>query len=292
MDAYLMRNDAPLTAEQWSRLDELVVQVARKMLVGRRFLPLTGPLGVGVQTVPVDTVAWSKGCVHYSGVDDCASDSCECECGCEPVAVTGRTFLTLPVLHKDFVLPWRDMAAAQQVSSPLDLFAAGGAAAAVALAEDELIFQGNAAHGLPGLLTAAGTRVALANWGKAEAAFKNVAAAREALVGKGFYGPYALGLSPDLYAAVQRIMPNTGRLEVQFLADLAAVGVFQAPAMPAKSALLVAAGPENLDLVVAQDLATAYLGPVGMDHAFRVLESLVLRVKQPGAICLLQAAAV
>jgi uncharacterized linocin/CFP29 family protein len=290
MDTYLMRDQAPLTAEEWSRLDELTVQVARKMLVGRRFLPLTGPLGIGVQTVPVDTVAWSKGCVHYTGTDNCDQGACECASGCEPVTVTGRAYLTLPLLHKDFALSWRDIATARQTGAPLDLFVAGGAAAAVALAEDELIFKGSASHGLPGLLTAAGTRVALANWGKVEAAFKNVAQAREALVDKGFYGPYALALSPDLYAVVQRIMPNTGRLEAQFLADLATVGVFQAPAMPAKSALLVATGPENLDLVVAQDLAAAYLGPNGMDHPFRVLESLVLRVKQSGAICLLDGA--
>jgi len=288
MDTYLMRDDAPLTAEEWTHLDELVVQAARKVLVGRRFLPLTGPLGVGVQTVPVDTVAWSKGCVHYTGADICSEEECDCDCDCEPVVLADRAYLPLPLLHKDFLLSWRDMAAARQTGGPLDLFVAAGAAAAVALTEDELIFKGNAAHGLPGLLTAAGTRVALANWGKVEAAFKNVAQAREALVGQGFYGPYALVLSPDLYAAVQRIMPNAGRLEIQFLADLATLGVLQAPALPARSALLVAAGPENLDLVVAQDLTTAYLGPVGMDHAFRVLESLVLRVKQPGAICLLQ----
>jgi uncharacterized linocin/CFP29 family protein len=291
METYLMRDDAPLTGEEWTRLDDLVVQVARKILVGRRFLPLTGPLGVGMQTVPVDAVAWSKGCIHYTGTDVCTHEACASDCDCEPVALTDRTYLTLPLLHKDFRLSWRDIATARQMGSPLDLFVAGGAATAVALAEDELIFNGNATHGLPGLLPAAGTKVALANWGKVEAAFKNVAEAREALVGQGFYGPYALVLSPDLYATVQRIMPNTGRLEVQFLADLATVGVFQSPAMPAKSALLVAVGPENLDLVVSQDMTTAYLGPDGMDHPFRVLESLVLRVKQPGAICLLKAAA-
>jgi uncharacterized linocin/CFP29 family protein len=45
---------------------------------------------------------------------------------------------------------------------------------------------------------------------------------------------------------------------------------------------------QNLDLVVAQDLVTAYLGPENMDHHFRVLESLVLRIKRPGAICALE----
>lgn len=289
MADYLMRDQSPLTAEEWTRLDDLVVGVARRMLVGRRFLPLCGPLGAGVQTVPVDAYAWSKGCIHYSGVAPCSHEECACEAGCEPIAMTERRYLNLPVLHKDFVLSWRDIATARQMGTPLELFAAGGAAAAVAVAEDDFIFHGSEAHGFPGLLTAAGTTVRLTDWGKAESAFRNVAVAREALVNKGFYGPYALVLSPDLFAAVQRIVPNTGRLEAHFLADLATVGVFQSPAMGTRSALLIAVGPENLDLAVAQDLVTAYLGPVGMDHAFRVFESLVLRVKQPGAICLLAA---
>jgi len=36
---------------------------------------------------------------------------------------------------------------------------------------------------------------------------------------------------------------------------------------------------------VAQDLITAYMGNEGLDHLFRVMETLVLRVKRPGAIC-------
>ena len=37
-----------------------------------------------------------------------------------------------------------------------------------------------------------------------------------------------------------------------------------------------------------QDIVTAYLGPEEMDHRFRVLETLVLRVKQPGAVCVFE----
>ncbi len=288
MADFLMREDAPLTAEEWTRLDDLVVQAARKVLVGRRFLPLYGPVGAGVQTVPVDSFSWSKGCIHYSGSDACSHEECGCEAGCDPITVAERRYLTLPVLHKDFSLSWRDMATAHQLNTPLDLFAAGAAAAAVAMAEDDLIFHGNEQHGFAGLLTAAGLQVRLTDWGKVEAAFQNVATAREALVQKGFYGPFALVLSPDLYTMVQRGIPHAHRLEAQFLADLATAGVFQAPPLQARQALLLAVGPENMDLVVAQDLITAYVGPENMDHRFRVMESLALRIKRPAAICLLK----
>jgi uncharacterized linocin/CFP29 family protein len=45
-------------------------------------------------------------------------------------------------------------------------------------------------------------------------------------------------------------------------------------------------GQENVDFVIAQDLITAYLGPEGMDHLFRVFESVILRVKRPESICI------
>ncbi len=288
MEALLMREQSPLTAEEWTRLDEMAVQAARRLLVGRRFLPLYGPVGIGVQVTPLDTLSWSPGCVHYDLTSDCSEGQCSCEGECEPITVTKREFVSLPILHKDFCLAWRDIAAARQFNTPLDLSAAAAAGAAVAWAEDQFIFSGNEDKGFPGLLSASGDHLGLGNWGDPGAIFGSVTAARAALVQDGFLGPYALVLSPDLYSTVQRILPNTGRLEVQFLADLATLGVFQTPALGAKKALLISATPENLDLVVAQDLSTAYLGPAGMDHPFRVFESLALRLKRSGAIRILE----
>ncbi|MCJ7738382.1 MAG: bacteriocin family protein, partial [Anaerolineae bacterium] len=41
----------------------------------------------------------------------------------------------------------------------------------------------------------------------------------------------------------------------------------------------VAQGSQYLDIVVARDITTAYRGPEGMDHRFRILESLAFPVK-------------
>lgn len=287
MEAYLLRDEAPLSEGEWEKLDGLVVRVAQKILVGRRFLPLYGPVGAGVQTIALDSFGGTAACVHFLGGDPCGHE--ECPSGCDPIALSDRTYLPLPLLHKDFRLLWRDIATARQMNTPLEMAPAAAAAAAVAHLEDELIFRGNPAHGLPGLLTVEGTRVPLEEWGEPGAAFGNVAAARGALVEGGFYGPYALVLSPDLYGMTQRLHGNSGRLEIQQIETIAAAGVFQTPVLDQSTALLLSVGPEHMDLVVAQDLITAYLGPDGMDHHFRVLESLVLRVKRPGAICALEA---
>jgi len=48
MADYLMRDDAPLSDAEWEKLDERVASVASKRLVGRRVLPVHGPLGADV----------------------------------------------------------------------------------------------------------------------------------------------------------------------------------------------------------------------------------------------------
>ena len=44
----------------------------------------------------------------------------------------------------------------------------------------------------------------------------------------------------------------------------------------------------NVDLVVGQDVVTAYLGNEGLDHRFRIFETLAVRIKRPGASCILK----
>jgi uncharacterized linocin/CFP29 family protein len=46
-----------------------------------------------------------------------------------------------------------------------------------------------------------------------------------------------------------------------------------------------------MDLAVAMDMVAAYLGAAQMNHPFRVLEALILRIKHPDAICTLETAA-
>ena len=51
MADYLNREEAPLSHEEWEKLDKIVVATAQKRLVGRRFITMRGPLGVGVQVI-------------------------------------------------------------------------------------------------------------------------------------------------------------------------------------------------------------------------------------------------
>ena len=274
MADYLMRDDAPLAEGEWERLDDVVVSVARGLLVGRRFIELAGPFGVGTEVVRLDTIEGGEACTHEEG-------SCTCEAGdCEVARVTSRRFVPLPLIHKDFLISWRDIEAARQLGRAMGLGPAAAAASAVARAEDDLVFGA--------LVSAEGAlAVPLSDWAASGSALGDVSAASTVLAGDGFVGPYTLVVSPDLFAMLQRPFKASGRLEYKLVGTIADGGILRTPALGANRALMVARGAHYIDLAVGQDIVTAYLGPEGMDHRFRVLESVALRVKQPGAICLI-----
>jgi len=55
MADFLNRQSSPLSDEQWKTFENVIISVAREQLVGRRFIPIVGPLGAGVQHINIDT---------------------------------------------------------------------------------------------------------------------------------------------------------------------------------------------------------------------------------------------
>jgi uncharacterized linocin/CFP29 family protein len=266
-----------LTPDQWQRFDEIVVAVAKETLVGRRFLALYGPLGAGHQQVSLDAV---------SGISPASVDAAGASPG-EVIRASGRSFLPLPLIYKDFELHWRDIEFSRQTGLALDIGPAAAASAACARAEDDLIFNGNGALGVRGLMnTEGGSTVPMSDWAQAGAACKDVSAALARVQRADVRPPYALVVSQGLYPLLAR--PYAGSLEIEVIKQLADGGVFWTPVLSEPSAGLVASSPQYLDLAVGQDLTTAYLETQNMIHKLRVLESVVLRVRQPRAICAIE----
>jgi uncharacterized linocin/CFP29 family protein len=264
----LMRDQAPLTPEQWEQIDSAVEDVARRSLVGRRVVPVLGPLGAGAQVVP----------------DDIFRDA---DVGV--VRGSERRYLPLPLLYKDFRLHWRDLEANVYSIAPFDTGPATAAATVVARTEDNLIFNGNDRLGQQGLLNVAGRGVLkMDDWNVLGNAFRNVVSATQYLADAGFYGSYAVVVSPRLYAAMNRVYENTGVLEIEQVQKLASAGVYRSAAIPDGRAVILAVGSSNMDLVVGQDLTTAYVASENLNHHFRVLESVVLRIKRPQSIVTLE----
>ncbi|MGQ9681996.1 MAG: family 1 encapsulin nanocompartment shell protein [Anaerolineae bacterium] len=278
MTGYLMRDQAPLQASEWQALDDIIVRVARQRLVARRFLSLFGPVGAGQQSYGVDR--YSDG----SGGQIALLDAEERDI----VTAQQRRLLPLPILYRDLRLHWRDLETSRALGQPLETTSAAIAAASVAENEDRLILNGRSDLQQEGFLNAEGrVRLPLGSWEQMGGAFAAVVNAVQSLGGGGFPGPYAVVVPPALYALLNRVYDNTGMLELQQVQALARVGVYVSPVLPAAVAVVVAPGPENMDILVAQDLTIAYLETTGMDHILRVFECLALRIKRPGAIAVL-----
>jgi uncharacterized linocin/CFP29 family protein len=280
MTDFLGHAENPLRADEWDRLNQTVIEVARRTLVARRFIDLYGPLGAGVQTVPQDQFKGAEpGSVDLTGENETTR-----------VFADKRTFLTIPLIYKDFLLHWRDIEAARSHNMPLDVSAAAGAAAFCAQREDEIIFFGNKDQGTEGLLTAKGRNThKRGDWSTPGNAFADIVAATEKLNSCDHYGPYALVVSPKLYAQLHRIFEKTGVLEIETIRKLCTDGVFRSNRLQEGQSVLVSTGRENFDLAVSMDMTVAYLGAENMNHPFRVVESVLLRIKHPDAICTLDA---
>lgn len=273
MDA-LNREEAPLNEQEWADLSESMTRVARRQLVARRFLSLFGPLGAGVQVVQVDrTPSW-----------DLAQVSMHAERGDEVPAE--RLYQRVPVLSKDFVVDWRDLAKARAEGTIHDWSKAEATASFVALAEDHVVFHGIQDQGLDGLLTVKGRHV-LPSEGKGDpgGGFHDVARAVSHLTSAGFMPPFVVVAGVVIYAGWHRLYGNSGVLEVEQIERLAGGGVYQSPLVPDDTVLVMAPAVENMDLAVGLDFNVAYVESTSMNHIFRVLETISLRIKRPGAIC-------
>lgn len=278
MDKLRKYPDSPLTHDEWNQLDATVIDMARRQLVGRRFIDIYGPLGEGIQTITNDIYDESR----FGGLS-LRGESLEMT---QP---SRRVSMTIPILYKDFILYWRDVAQARTLGMPLDMSAAANAAASCALMEDDLIFNGSAEFDLPGLMNVKGRLTHLkSDWMESGNAFADIVEARNKLLKMGHSGPYALVVSPELYSLLHRVHKGTNVLEIEHVRNLVTDGVFQSPTIKGRSGVLVATGRHNLDLAIAEDFDTAFLGDEQMNSLFRVYECVVLRIKRPSAICTLE----
>jgi len=273
---YLQREQAPLGPAEGAANDESVIRTAQSVLVGRGFIRLVGPFGPGTEALPNDILAGAG-----AGKIDLLGNA-----EGESLTIESRRFLPLPLLYKDFWVHWRDLESSRQLGVPLDVGKAAAAAAATAQTEDRLVFDGEPSLGLPGLRTVDGRQaLPMSDWDSMGRAFADVVEGVRVLTQAGFTGPYALAVSPRLYADLNRIFDDSGVLELEQVEKLARRGVYPTAVLPEPGALLIDSGGQNLDLALGLDLSTAYVESDNLNHRLRVVESLVLRIRRPGAIC-------
>lgn len=264
---YLARENADLSAGLWEDIDTTVVETLKEHLVARRFLKISGPYGVGTTYVELDGV--DKEEVLKDGI----------------ARVKGRTQLELPILFEDFSLLGRDLEYADQCGRALDLTSAMRAAKIAASREDDLVLLGNKTLGTEGLITAKGAhKIKRGDWKKDEIAYLDIIKGISYFSDAGYLGRYALVLSTDLFVAIQRLAPNTGLLEIDRVKKIIGDHVYTYSNFGTGKALLVCSEPEYMDLAVGLDFSVGYAELVDFNHHFRIMESVALRIKDPGSI--------
>ena len=276
----MLQQESALTDDEWNTLQEVAVRVARRRLVGRRFIDIYGPLGPGVQTVKSERyLNATPGGVDYTG--DAAS---------APISVEATKYVPIPIIYKDFQIHWRDLEAARRFGVPLDTSACAGAASFCAGREDQLIFHGDEELGIEGLLSVEGSNTqVIGTWEEPGSGFADVVEATRILHEGGHYGPYAMVLSPKRFAQLHRLYERTGVLEVKTIRDLITDGIYQSDILKDDEGVIVATGYAHFDLALSMDLRVASLGEENLNLRFRALECALLRIKHPDAICVFRA---
>jgi uncharacterized linocin/CFP29 family protein len=246
-------------------------------------MSLFGPLGAGVESIPLETILADESAeVHIEGKPDS-----------KPIHThEEETYIRVPLLYKDFLLHWRDVKWSKDMRSPLDVSNAIRAAHQVGDAEDDLLLNGNKKLKINGLLTNPDSkRVSQGDWSKDGSAVRSVYAAIDKLLESNHHFPYALITSVDMYRLLLKPVKESPVMELEQVSKVCMDGVFWSPMVPKGTAAVVSTGSQNFDIAVAEDLQIAYLGPRDMNYCFRVYESLVPRIKRPSSVCIIESKA-
>src|SRR5918996_4030341 len=254
--------------ELLKKIEEAAVSAARDILSGRRIIDVEGPYGLGLTALEVGN-----------------DDLCRQPEPTEASAVLSRA-LSLPMIYRRFSISKRRIAAFQELGQPLSLKMVQDAAQAVAMREEEFIYQGQTDFHLQGLLTAEGRNaIEGGNWNNVDEVIDNVIAAVNVLDDKGYRGPYGLALAPPLYNNLFRRYPGSDILQIEHLKRLCTRGIVKAVI---NGCVLVAR--EAGTIVVGQDLQISHLNSEAAHEQFAASKSLVLKIEAPDAICTIAAA--
>jgi len=258
---YLSREDVPIEAGTWATLDRTMLEVAKSVLSGRRILNIEGPYGLGFKAVTLSDPE------------------------VESAPITSPV-MPLALINKSFTIAKRDFAAFERDGIMLDTNPVAQATIDCARLEDELVLKGT--KDTPGLLMAKGyNQLKLSPWDEVGTAAEDIIKAITILDGSGFHGPYCLALTPSRYNLLLRRYPTGNISELEHVKTMAMAGAFKTPALES-GGILLASGRQYASIVIGQDMAIGFIGPLGERLEFSISETLTPFIRQPKAICLLK----
>jgi uncharacterized linocin/CFP29 family protein len=258
---HLYRDLAPIPSDAWRAIDDEARARLTTFLSARKLVDFSGPHG------------WEHACYNLGRVTPLADDPSP--------GVRGalRTLQPLVELRTEFSLPRSVLDDISRGAPDPDLDPVVDAARRIALAEDNLVFNGYEAAGIVGI-TKATPHAPIAmpdDWDRFPTAVAQaIGVLREAGVG----GPYALALGPGPYTGLTET--SYGGYPVLNHVRLLLEGpVVWAPGVECAVVLSLRGG--DFELVSGQDLAIGYVDHDAESVRLYFLETLTFRALTPEA---------
>jgi uncharacterized linocin/CFP29 family protein len=232
MDVSQLRTNAVLRKDEWELYDKAVVQTTRERLniikafMGRG-LKFTIPNGLAHTVLTHEAMSdMNPASVSMDGLNRGDNDRVEFD----------LRYLPLPILHKDFRINARNLAASRKGGTPLDTTQAEVSARKVAELAESIFMNGYNAYAYGGGiiygLTDYPNRQALtiSDWlGSTPDPVADVRAAKQKLINKGFYGPYLVIVATNMETVLDDDYvsgyPKTVRQRIGEIAGIAGIEV-------------------------------------------------------------------
>ena len=294
MDVNALRTATTLQKDEWIQLDTVVVEVARERLVGVADLINNGLTfnvdnALGTLVVQHETVTEMTAAeVTMDGVTRSTKDR-----------VTFSLVSTpLPIIHHDFQLTARNLAASRRSGQPLDTTMAGEASRQVSETMEDLLFNGLTSGDTLGFgsssaqlfgytnRTSRNTVSLAVDWdGSAitgELILADVLAMITAAHADLRFGPYMLYI-PTAYevALLDDFKSNSDKSIINRIKEITSIiDVRTADKLTANNVLLVEFTKSNVDLIVGMQPTTiSWDSQGGMVMDFKVMSIMVPRIK-------------
>jgi uncharacterized linocin/CFP29 family protein len=260
--SHLLREQAPITAAGWERIDEEARERLRPALAARKLVDFAGPLG------------WGHSATDLGRTEPVANPPAK------GLSAVRRRVLPLVEVRAAFALARAELADADRGAQDIEFGPLDEAARLLATAENGAVFHGWKAARIGGIAEVS-THDPIALGDDCERYPRHVARAIEALLGVGIEGPYGLALGPEAYTRVLETGEHGGYPLLEHLRQIAGGPLVWAPGV--QGAVVVSLRGGDFLFESGEDISIGYDRHDGEAVHLYLEESFSFRVVTPEA---------
>jgi len=282
-----LRTNDVLRKDEWKQMDDVLIGVARKRLVGVNALVSRGLVyninnGLGTTMLEWERVTdMEPANVSMSGVTEGERD----------ITAYDLQSMPLPIIHKDFSINIRKLEASRKSGQGLDMAQIAMASTLVSEAVESMLFLGSTIKAggstIPGLLTHANrnTGSVTANWDTAatgEQMVDDIIAMIGAAQSDNMYGPYGIFVPNAAYLRMaDDYKTNSDKTILSRLLEIPGIEfILPSKDVTAGAVSLVQLTPDVIDEVIGlQPTIVQWSSNGGMTFNFKVMAIMIPRIR-------------